>query len=966
MKRISIYRDSKDVKGVTASFDAIVQRIKTGARGLDEKTKLCNILAQTDPEAYDKLKKRLPAAAWSGTFTQRSSKYLIDHSGYVVLDIDDTLDVGGVLADFALNPHIRFAFISPSARGVKPIIPVSPIPTTPEEHKIAFQAVLEEFEEYVTRDPKMLPKQSDVARLCFLAHDPQPLENPNAIPIGWDREAWQAEEAEREKGREARIAEYDNLPVDTAALDHINPDEDYQIWLTVGMGCHAAGVPFEAWDRWSSQGAKYNPDEMRSKWESFRGSGITWGSVVWIAKQNGYELPRKRRKQVKLEKSDIASVFEVLEKTGKRIAEAFASGKRFIGLRADTGTGKTEQAIKYFLKGYAGFFSTPTTELAKDIFNRFYKKEINSFRWRGLNSEPSGEFPHEKPCMFPEHYQALAENGRNAYRILCEGCQYILECEADGFRGQEEKAQKADVVIAAHPDLLMNPTFRRVAARLLPGRKDGLVMVDEFDPLRFIEIAIPVKRLEYLRDTWHDHALENFAIDILSTKANPKRLYSYLSKMIDDIYYRRVDNEIITALGSLRVGNTIMDSDEAHDYEIRTHQPLDLESIRQRPKLEDEDWNLLIQLKLFFDIYKHAETAPIDWQDDKLVFYVPPLPLPLKPKVILMSATLVKEFFFQVFATRQAKRDDVDFIDATDTEWHKDAKVYQLQTNRNPRRTLLIGEKDKKTGKWRYTGELSRTGKRFIDTIHTVIAAHPDKKHGLIAHKAIIEHHAEELKAAGVVYEHFGNLVGLDSKFKDIDVLQILGSPDVGSEAVKIHSMMMFGMTDHPLDFTRNEDGSYADPNVQKVADALVKSELIQAFGRARLVRNPASVILWTSLELPSVSHRPQTLLFDEMDIEAVDGNLDALPAVLTKRQAQETAEAEAIEDGDVQAVVETTGVSERTARRKTATARQQNKADRDAEICQRYANGQTQAQIKDAMGIGLATVNRVLKRQQF
>lgn len=103
MKNISIYNGVNDTKGVTADFDAIVQRIKTGARGLDEKTKMCNILAQTDPKAYDKEKVKLPAVTWAGTFTQRGSKYLIDHSGYVVLDIDDTLDVGSVIADFANN-----------------------------------------------------------------------------------------------------------------------------------------------------------------------------------------------------------------------------------------------------------------------------------------------------------------------------------------------------------------------------------------------------------------------------------------------------------------------------------------------------------------------------------------------------------------------------------------------------------------------------------------------------------------------------------------------------------------------------------------------------------------------------------------------------------------------------------------------------------------------------------------------
>ena len=645
------------------------------------------------------------------------------------------------------------------------------------------------------------------------------------------------------------------------------------------------------------------------------------------------------RKPVKLKKSNLACVLEVLEKTAKRIAEAFRSGKRFIGLRADTGTGKTEQAILYFLKGFAGFFSTPTTELAKDIFSRFVKAGINAFRWRGLGSEPDGQFPHEKPCMFPKEYQALAESGRNAYKLLCEPCPYLTDCEADGFRSQEEKAKQADVVVAAHPDLLNNPAFRRVAIQLLPGRKDDLVVFDEFDPLRFVEITIPKARLEYLRDTWQGGALGNLAIDILRTAADPKTLYKTLREMIAYINASGVRNDIISALGSLRIGDVIMDADAAHDYEIRTRQPLDVESIKKRPKLEPEDWNLLVQLEVFFDVYRHAETAPIFWKDDKLIFYVPPLPLPLKSKVILMSATLIEEFFRQVFSARQEKRGDVDFIDAADTEWHPGAKVFQLRTNRNPRRTLLEGQQDD-NGKWKYTGELSNTGQDYLKMITDCINNNGDVKHSLIGHKAVIDNHTGGLQEAGVVCEHFGNLVGLDTKFKGLNVLQILGTPNVGSEDVQTHAKMLYGMTEAPLDFTRNADGSYADANVQKVADALVKSELVQAFGRGRPVRNPAIIVLWTSLELPSITHRPQTFLFDEVDFQQAEGNLDKLAAMIAKREAQEAAEAEAVEKGDIEGVMKATGVSRRTAERRTKETRTRDYAEEKQLAYQWYNEG--------------------------
>lgn len=72
-------------------------------------------------------------------------------------------------------------------------------------------------------------------------------------------------------------------------LDHIHPDDEYIGWVKIGMALKDYGVPFEIWDRWSSRGMKYNAREMRAKWDSFRGSGTTIGSLVYLAKQGGWK-----------------------------------------------------------------------------------------------------------------------------------------------------------------------------------------------------------------------------------------------------------------------------------------------------------------------------------------------------------------------------------------------------------------------------------------------------------------------------------------------------------------------------------------------------------------------------------------------------------------------------------------------------------------------------------------------------
>ena len=352
----------------------------------------------------------------------------------------------------------------------------------------------------------------------------------------------------------------------------------------------------------------------------------------------------------------------------------------------------------------------------------------------------------------------------------------------------------------------------------------------------------------------------------------------------------------------------------------------------------------------------------MQWKDSTLTFYLPPLPLYTEAKVLAMSATLNKHFFEKVFEHRQAKRGDVGFIDADDTEWHPEAKVFQLRTNRNPRGTLLTAEKNKK-GKWHYTG-LTPTGQQAYNQTLAYAKAHPDKQHAVISYKWLIETHASELQDHGIITGHFGNLVGLDQHFlRDTDtgiVLHIIGAPEVPPHETQHRSELLFGNRATPPDFTRDETtGKYQDPDVHAVYEAGVKSELMQAIGRAGLVKNPSLVILRTSHELPSVSHREQTLHFDETD---ETGTLDELLTNIKARESREQAEAKAVASGDVDAYVEATGQSKSTAKRKTKATRDQQKADRNAQVISLFQDGLNASEIHRETSISRATINRILE----
>ncbi len=156
---------------------------------------------------------------------------------------------------------------------------------------------------------------------------------------------------------------------------------------------------------------------------------------------------------------------------------------------------------------------------------------------------------------------------------------------------------------------------------------------------------------------------------------------------------------------------------------------------------------------------------------------------------------------------------------------------------------------------------------------------------------------------------------------------------------------------------------------MQSVYDTGAKAELIQAIGRARLVSHGKKVFLWCSHELPTITDREQTHLFTERDIEKwTDDNTATLENIISERETTDKEIAAAEKAGDTKALQQATGVSERTARRKTENTRKTNKAARDAEIMRLHQEGQKQSDIvlhisKHFGKINQGAVSRVIQK---
>jgi hypothetical protein len=81
-------------------------------------------------------------------------------------------------------------------------------------------------------------------------------------------------------------------------LAHIRPREDYDGWLSVGMALHSVDPGLLTdWLAWSRGCSSFDEAECLAKWASFKGSGVSIGTLHYMAGQDGYRYQRPRQEQ---------------------------------------------------------------------------------------------------------------------------------------------------------------------------------------------------------------------------------------------------------------------------------------------------------------------------------------------------------------------------------------------------------------------------------------------------------------------------------------------------------------------------------------------------------------------------------------------------------------------------------------------------------------------------------------------
>lgn len=78
------------------------------------------------------------------------------------------------------------------------------------------------------------------------------------------------------------------------------PADDRDTWIKVGMAIKSeyGDTGFHLFDEWSKSSTKYQAKSTSEVWRSFKGNGISFGSLVYIAKQFGWQQNPGFRKSI--------------------------------------------------------------------------------------------------------------------------------------------------------------------------------------------------------------------------------------------------------------------------------------------------------------------------------------------------------------------------------------------------------------------------------------------------------------------------------------------------------------------------------------------------------------------------------------------------------------------------------------------------------------------------------------------
>lgn len=293
------------------------------------KNKVEQIRVEQEKSKRDQLKKSLPSVTISGTFIDRDQDKLIQHSGFICMDIDYFTDKSELIND----PYTYSIFKSASGAGLAVLVRVNP-----EKHTESFRWLQNYY--YQSFGIKVDSAPQNVASLRFASYDPNLVIN---------------EKSKISRTLVEKPKKIHSLPIvlpgDTVGemirecvnLGH-NIASDYDSYMKLGFAI-ADGFGENGRDWFlslCSVSEKFDSRHANKQYDiSLKGNkqGITVGTLYWMLKQVGIHPPQQSNQAVQIA----------------------AMGKR---------SGRNPEAVKKQLTEMEGIDEKQASNLVDEVFKR--------------------------------------------------------------------------------------------------------------------------------------------------------------------------------------------------------------------------------------------------------------------------------------------------------------------------------------------------------------------------------------------------------------------------------------------------------------------------------------------------------------------------------------------------------------------------------------------------------------------
>ena len=311
------------------------------------------------------------------------------------------------------------------------------------------------------------------------------------------------------------------------------------------------------------------------------------------------------------------------------------------------------------------------------------------------------------------------------------------------------------------------------------------------------------------------------------------------------------------------------------------------EILIQQMREESKFWH---QLKHFFAYYQRNDDAPIMWDRGVLRFWMP-------------SVLDAKRVYPNGVKNAESK------------PWLAGNRVFQIRTGIYSMPQILNYENS-----WDDLG-FSEIGKRFFHGIHAEIEKDSAVQHVVVCGERVAERLINIAPKENARYlSHIKraiNVEGVVSAFELADVIWIVGAPYWPPHLMWKQAQVLFGDDAEPLCYDVDMDSyHYKDERIQKLCEQNIIGILTEIIGQAGLTHLPnKKIVLLTSVPLPGITDRPETLLFDWEDFE-VAGGLDKLPEVIAERQRFERERDDLTPESGREKVQQVLGISKSQANR--------------------------------------------------